>query len=115
MTPLNKSLLVLILACAAAPLATFAQEAPAPLAAATGDIAVTLQVGDLNHASILQDGRGNVAAVVQSGIGLTREVVQAGTYLGYGSTQVNGKTYGGSFAQVGGNGFTSTVLVIEAK
>lgn len=115
MTPLNKTVLTLILSCAAVPIATFAQETTAPLEAATGDVAVTVQMGSLNHASILQAGHGNVAAVVQSGVGLTRQVVQTGTYLGFGSTQVNGKAYGGSFAQVGGNGFTSTVMIIEAN
>lgn len=76
--------------------------------------AVTGQFGSGNSASIMQSGKHNVAAVTQIGDSHQRTVVQSGNYDGYGSVQINKKTFTRSFSGTGGNAFTSTTLVFES-
>jgi hypothetical protein len=115
MKPLSQTYLALILACAAAPFAAVADEMIPPPTPKLGNAAVTIQMGDANLSSVMQMGSGDLAAVFQSGTGLTSSVAQVGNFMGYGLTQLNGKPFGGSFQQSGGNGFTSATVVIQAN
>ncbi|MFT6168565.1 MAG: hypothetical protein ACJAR9_000675 [Celeribacter sp.] len=76
--------------------------------------ALTQQYGSNNIASIAQSGKYNLATISQIGDDHEKSIVQTGNYDGFGSVQINKKTFVGSFSGTGGNAITSTTLEFEA-